>query len=61
MPTGTLKIITQTADGTQPVPNAFYQVSSKSGEVLYTGYTDANGISEVMQLDTKPKELSLVP
>ncbi len=61
MGTGYLKIATSTANGVAPVANASYIIKDKSGAVLYTGLTDANGESPVYSLQAPDSEFSQTP
>ena len=58
---GYIKVATTTANGGLPVANASFAIKNKSGEILYSGLTDANGDSETFSLAAPDDELSQTP
>ncbi len=61
MGTGYLKITTTTGNGAGPVANASYIVKSKTGEILFSGLTDANGNSITYAIPAPDEENSQSP
>lgn len=61
MATGTLVINTTTGFDAIPVSNVSFAILDKQGNVLHSGLTDENGVSDVFTLETPPPGLSGAP
>ena len=61
MAMGTIIIDTTTGGGTIPVAGVSFAIKDKQGNVLHSGITDTNGVSEVFSLPAPPRELSQTP
>ncbi len=61
MGTGFLKITTTAGNGAEPVANASYIIKNKSGQILFSGMTDANGDSPTYTLEAPSEENSQSP
>ncbi len=58
---GYMKIATTTANGGLPVADVSFAIKDKSGKILYSGLTDANGDSETFSLPAPDNDLSQAP
>lgn len=61
MPSGTLVINTTTGSDAIPVPGVSFAIKDKQGNILHSGLTDENGVSEVFTLETPPPGLTRTP
>lgn len=57
--TGQLKVNAVTALDNLPIANAKIKIIDKAGELLYSGYTDANGVSPIYDIEAPDVELTL--
>lgn len=58
---GYITVNVRTAGGALPVDNAMVTVRSNGGSVIAVMFTDMSGTSDVLSLDTPPRENSLSP